>query len=254
MKRFALAVYAGLAYLLFLATIGYAVAFVLDAPVPKTIDSGAPQPWWPAAAVDALLLAAFAVQHSVMARPAFKRAWTRLVPEPAERSTYVLASNLALLLLFWQWRPLAGTVWTVTGAPAACLVALSLAGWGFAVAATWMIHHFDLFGVRQALLFLRGRRYSPVPFTVRGAYAVVRQPMMIGMVVGFWATPRLTAGHALFAAAATAYIAAGTWLEERDLGGALGDEYAAYRRRVGKFAPRLGRLALVSRRSPSATR
>ena len=241
--RFGLVTFAVLAYAAFLVSFVYTIAFLGDFAVPKTVDAASGGPWWAAALIDAGLLGLFAVQHSVMARPAFKAAWTRVVPAAAERSVYVLAASLALGLVLWQWRPVEGTVWTVRGPLAAFLVALSLAGWGLCVAATFMIHHLDLFGLRQAYLKLAGLRHTEVPFTVRGAYAVLRQPMMLGILAGVWATPRMTAGHLLFAALATGYIVVGTRLEESDLARQLGPEYAEYRRRVPMFLPRLRRPA-----------
>lgn len=239
--RVGLAAFAVLSYAAFLAVFGWAIAFTGDFPVPKTVDSGRAGAWLVAALVDALLLGLFAIQHSVMARPAFKARWTRLVPPAAERSVYVLAASLALGLALWQWQPIGGTIWAVSSQPwAGLLVALSLAGWALVVAATFMIHHFDLFGLRQAALALAQRPYTPVPFVVRGAYALVRQPMMLGIIVGVWAAPRMSAGHLLFAALATSYILVGTRLEERDLSSALGPAYGAYQRRVPMFLPRPG--------------
>lgn len=250
--RVALIAFAALAYAAFLASFGYTIAFLGDYAVPRTVDSGTAGAWWAATLVDAALLGLFAVQHSVMARPAFKAVWTRVVPAAAERSVYVLAASLALGLALWQWRPLPRIIWEVSGPVAAGLVVLSLAGWGLVVAASFMIHHFDLFGLRQAYLRLVGRRYTAVPFRARGPYALLRQPMMLGILVGVWATPRMTAGHLLFALLSTGYILVGTRLEERDIAAELGPEYEDYRRRVPMFVP--GRLRTISTSTTEGSR
>ena len=242
-SRLALVLLAGVAYLAFLASFVYAIAFLGDLPVPKTVDSGTAGPWPLAVAVDSLLLGLFAIQHSVMARPAFKSWWTRIVPAAAERSVYVLAASALLALACWQWQPIPGAVWDAGhGALGEALLALSLAGWGLVVVSTFLINHFDLFGLRQAYLAARRRDYTHVPFVVRGAYALIRQPMMAGILIGVWAAPRMTAGHLLFAVLSAGYILVGTQLEERDLARFLGAEYAAYRRRVPMFVPGLGGL------------
>lgn len=238
-SRIAVAVYALAAYLLFLGTFTYAVGFVDDLLVPKAIDGRPAAPVWLAVLVDAALLGLFAAQHSVMARPAFKRRWTRLVPAAAERSTYVALASLALALTFWQWRPLPATVLSIDSEPwRAALLAVSLLGFALVVAATYMIDHLDLFGLRQACAFAGGRAYAAPRFVTRGAYAFVRHPIMTGMLVAFWATPRLTAGHLLFAALATGYILVGVWFEERDLRAYLGDVYVRYAREVPGLVPR----------------
>jgi protein-S-isoprenylcysteine O-methyltransferase Ste14 len=231
--------YAGAAYLLFLAVLGYAIGFFAGAGVPTGIDSGTRSPWPLAVAVDLLLLLLFAVQHSVMARPWFKRRWTRLVPVPAERATYVLCASLLLALLFWQWRPVGGTVWHLSGPAAGVLLGVYAAGWVVAVGSTFIIDHFDLFGLRQAYLHARGASYRPPPFTQRGLYRHVRHPLMAGFVIIFWAAPAMTLGHLLFAAAATGYIGVGITFEERDLRRDLGEPYRAYRRRVPALIPAL---------------
>jgi len=180
----------------------------------------------------------FAVQHTVMARPWFKRRWTRIVPEPAERATFVLATSLALALLFWLWRPVGGTVWSLPGPGAVALWAGYAAGWVVAVSATFLISHSDLFGLRQAWLHARRIAYSPPPFTERGLYRRIRHPLMTGFLIVFWAAPIMTAGHVLFAATATGYILAGIAFEERDLIQSLGETYTAYRDRVPALIPR----------------
>jgi methanethiol S-methyltransferase len=231
--------YAAGAYLLFLAVLGYAIGFFAGAGVPKGIDQGPLSPWPLAVAIDLLLLLLFAAQHSVMARPWFKRRWTRLVPVPAERATYVLCASLLLVLLFWQWRPAGGTVWHVSGPAAGVLAGVYAAGWAVAVGSTFMINHLDLFGLRQAYLYARGAAYRPPPFTERALYRWVRHPLMAGFVIVFWAAPVMTAGHLLFAAAATGYIGVGLTFEERDAGRDLGEAYRAYQGRVPALVPAL---------------
>ena len=232
--------YAAAAYLLYLAVLVYAIGFFAGAGVPKGIDQGPRSPWPLAVAIDLLLLLLFAVQHTVMARPWFKRRWTRLVPVPAERATFVLCASLLLALLFWQWRPAGGTVWHLPGPAAAVLLGVYAAGWALAVGSTFITDHFDLFGLRQAYLHARGATDHPPPFTQRGLYGRIRHPLMAGFVIIFWAAPVMTAGHLLFAAAATSYIGVGITFEERDLRRDLGEPYRAYRRRVPALIPALG--------------
>jgi len=231
--------YAALAYAAFLAVLGYAIGFFADAGVPKGIDGGPRSPWPLAVAVDLLLLLLFAVQHTVMARPWFKRRWTRLVPAPAERATFVLFTSLLLALLFWLWRPAGGTVWHLRGPAAGALLGLYAIGWVVAVGSTFMINHFDLFGLRQAYLYARGDAYRPPPFSERALYRWIRHPLMAGFLIVFWAAPVMTAGHLLFAAAATGYIGMGIAFEERDLRRDLGEPYRAYQRRVPALIPAL---------------
>ncbi len=243
-------VYAAAGYLFFLAVLGYAAGFFAGLGVPKGIDQG-PRAAVPAAvAIDLLLLVLFAVQHTVMARPWFKRRWMRIVPAPAERASFVLAASLVLALLFWLWRPVGGTVWSLPGPGAGALRAVYAAGWVLAVSSTFLISHFDMFGLRQAWLHARRVRYRPPPFTERGLYGRIRHPLMAGFVVIFWAAPAMTAGHLLFAATATGYILAGIACEEHDLIQSLGGTYAAYRARVPALIPRPS----LRRRSPGAQR
>jgi len=230
--------YAAAVYLLFLAVLGYAAGFLASSGVPKGIDQGPRAAAPAAAAIDLLLLLLFAVQHTVMARPWFKRRWTRIVPEPAERTTFVLAASLVLALLFWLWQPIGGTIWNLPGPDADALWAAYAAGWALAVSSTFLISHSDLLGLRQAWLHARRARYSPPPFTERGLYRHIRHPLMAGFVVIFWAAPVMTAGHLLFAATATGYILAGITFEEHDLIRSLGGTYAAYRARVPALIPR----------------
>ena len=232
--------YGAVCYLTFLGTFLYAVGFVGNLLVPKTIDSGPVVSLGEAVATNVLLLGLFAVQHSVMARPAFKRGWTRTVPPHLERSTYVLASSLVLLLLFWLWQPMPEVVWATGPSAAAVLWVVFGLGWVVVLVSTFLIDHFDLFGLRQVVLFARRRPYSPPPFRIRGLYRVVRHPIMLGFLIAFWATPTMTWGHLLFAGVTTAYIVVGVWLEERDLRHAFGETYDQYRRRVGMLLPRPG--------------
>src|SRR5215471_846043 len=228
-------------YLLSLAVLGYAVGFFADFAVPKNVDQGPQASVSVAVAIDLLLLSLFAVQHTVMARPWFKRRWTRIVPAAAERMTFVLAARLALALLFWLWRPVGETLWNLPGPAAVALRALYAAGWVIAVSATFLISHSDLFGLRQAWLHARRARYIPPPFTERGLYRRVRHPLMTGFVIVFWSAPTMTAGHLLLAVTATGYIVAGIAFEEHDLIQSLGVTYTAYRARVPALIPRPSR-------------
>jgi protein-S-isoprenylcysteine O-methyltransferase Ste14 len=239
MFRVAALAYGVVCYLIFLATFLYGVGFVGNLLVPKSIDSGAPVPAAAASIVDVLLLGLFAVPHSVMARRRFKDWWVRFVPRAMERSTYVLVSSLLLALLYRQWRPLPTVVWEVTN-PAGRVVLHTLfwAGWGVALLSTFLIDHFDLFGLRQVYLYVRREPYRPVGFKVVAFYRFVRHPLMLGFLVAFWAAPRMTAGHLLFAAATTAYILVAIQLEERDLVAHHGEVYREYQRQVGMLLPR----------------
>ncbi|MFL0180223.1 MULTISPECIES: methanethiol S-methyltransferase [unclassified Mycobacterium] len=238
MARYLALVYGALNYLAFLAVFLYLVGFVGNFVVPRSVDHGPPAPIGLAIVIDVALVALFAVQHSVMARPAFKRWLTRVVPESIERSTYVLASNLVLALLYWQWRPIPTTIWNLTvPAERTVLWGLFWIGWAIALASTFMISHVDLFGLRQVYLAWRAQPYSHIGFHARALYRVVRHPLMVGFVIAFWATPTMTAGHLLFAVAATGYILVAVRLEERDLIAALGDEYRQYRRQVPSLVP-----------------
>jgi protein-S-isoprenylcysteine O-methyltransferase Ste14 len=231
--------YAAAVYAVFLAVLGYAIGFFAGAVVPTGVDQGPRSPWPLAVAIDLLLLLLFAVQHTVMARRWFKRRWTRLVPVPAERATFVLFASLLMALLFWLWHPVGGTVWHLPGPAAGVVLALYAIGWVVAVGSTFMINHFDLFGLRQAYLYARGAAYRPPPFTERGLYRRVRHPLMAGFVIVFWAAPVMTAGHLLFAAAATGYILLGITFEERDARRDLGEAYGAYHDRVPALVPAL---------------
>jgi methanethiol S-methyltransferase len=237
MKRIGVFAYGVASYALFFATFLYAAGFVGNFFVPKSMDSAPVGPFGTSLLINLGLLGLFAVQHSVMARPAFKRAWTRVVPEVAERSTYVLASSLALLLLFWQWRPLGGVVWNVQDPLARGLLHAGFAfGWLLVLATTFLINHFDLFGLRQVWLYLRGRPYTPLEFSTPGPYRLVRHPLYVGWLFAFWSTPTMTMTHLLFAVMTTVYILVAIQLEERDLVHAH-PEYAAYRGRVPMLIP-----------------
>ena len=240
MKGLPAALYSACVYLFFFATFLYAAGFVEGVVVPKAIDTGPQGPLLPSLAIDAALLGLFAVQHSVMARPAFKRVWTRIVPEAVERSTYVLAASLSLALLFWQWRPLLQPVWSVEDPTAAlALRALSWAGWGMVLVSTFLISHFHLFGLSQGFARLLGRGDPEFQLTTPLFYKWIRHPIYAGFIIAFWAAPQMSLGHLLFAAATTGYILIGIWLEERDLVSAFGGRYLEYRRNVGMLFPKL---------------
>lgn len=230
------------AYLVFFGTILYAIGFVTGIVVPKTIDTGVAGSAGAAIIVNVLLLSLFAVQHSVMARKQFKRWWTQFVPAAIERSTYVLLSSLALILVFWQWRPIPAIVWEVSEPTlAAALTGLSLMGWVLVFLSTFLINHFELFGVRQVILNLMGRNGGETKFRTPLLYKIVRHPLYLGFIIAFWTAPVMTAGHLLFAMVTTGYIFVGIALEERDLVEHFGDEYRRYRERVSMIVPFVGR-------------
>jgi len=236
-KRMLAFVYGVACYLAFFATFLYAIGFIGNFWVPKSMDSGPQMPLTSALAINIALLGLFAVQHSVMARPWFKAAWTKIVPEPVERSTYVLFSSLALILLFWKWQPLGGVVWSVDGAAERlALNTLYALGWITILVATFLINHFDLFGLRQVWLYLMGKPYTGLPFTTPGLYRYVRHPLYVGWFLVFWAAPVMTVTHLIFAVATTAYILIAIQFEERDLM-RIHREYAEYRRRVPMVLP-----------------
>lgn len=237
MKRFLILLYGVACYAVFFATFLYAIGFIGNLWVPKAMDSARSTSVGAAVLIDLGLLALFALQHSVMARPAFKRAWTRVIPESAERSTYTLLSSVALILLFWLWRPVGGVVWNVENETTRmALYALYAFGWALLLYTTFLLNHFDLFGLRQVWLQFRGRPYTHLPFKTPTLYRWVRHPLYVGWLTIFWATPTMTVTHLLFALMTTAYILIAIQLEERDLVAAL-PEYADYRKRVPMLVP-----------------
>lgn len=222
-----------------LAALLYGIAFVGGFAAPKTIDTGAAGVTSTSMLIDLALIALFAAPHSIMARPGFKRWWTRIVPPAVERSTYVLVASLLLGLLFWQWRPLPGPVWHVTQPIAvAALWALFATGWAIAFLSTFLINHFEMFGLSQVFARVAGRVVPSPQFATPLFYRLVRHPLYIGLLLAFWSTPRMSAGHLLFAVANTFYILIGIQLEERDLVGAFGERYHRYRDEVGMLIPR----------------
>jgi len=238
MSRLTAFMYGLAAYLVFFVTFLYAIGFVSGLVVPKTIDTGAIVPLAEAFIVNVLLMSLFAVQHSVMARKQFKQWWTQYVPKSVERSTYVLLASLALLLLFWQWRPISSVVWQVADPQLAMAVtALSFVGWLLVLTSTFLINHFELFGLHQVVNNLAGRGMPEPRFKTPVLYKVVRHPIYLGFIIAFWITPVMTVGHLLFAAVTTAYIFVGIALEERDLAELFGDEYRRYRQRVSMLIP-----------------
>jgi protein-S-isoprenylcysteine O-methyltransferase Ste14 len=234
------ALYSACVYVFFLATFLYAIAFVEGVFVPKAIDSGTPGSLPASLVIDAALLGLFAVQHTVMARPAFKRAWTRIVPQDCERSTFVLFASLVLALVMWQWRPLPKTIWSVDNHLAAmAILAVSWAGWLMLLISTFLISHFHLFGLTQGFGRLLRRQEPGMTFVTPLFYRWLRHPIYAGFILAFWAAPRMSLGHLFFATATTGYIFVGIWFEERDLVAAFGERYLRYRESVGMLWPRL---------------
>jgi len=235
-------IYGVVAYGVFFVTFLYAIGFVENIAVPKSVDGDAASGGGAAILVNVGLLGLFGLQHSIMARPQFKRWWTTVVSPAVERSTFVLLGSLLLALMMWQWRPMPSIVWHV-GQPVvrAALIALSYGGWLLVLYGTFVIDHFDLFGLRQVFLHLRGIQYTHPPFVERSVYKLIRHPLMLGFIIAFWATPTMTQGHLLFAAVTTGYILVGIRLEERDLLAILGEDYRLYRLRTPMLLPLVGK-------------
>ncbi len=248
MTRVIALLYGLVCYLVFFFTFLYAIGFVEGLRVPKTIDSGPPGPLLESVIVNLLLMSVFAIQHSVMARKQFKAWWTTIVPASVERSTYVLFASLALILLFWQWRAMPTVVWQVTDPNMAnTVLALSFVGWLLVLSSTFMINHFELFGLHQVVNNLAGRPMPQTRFKTPMLYNFVRHPIYLGFIIAFWAAPTMTVGHLLFAAVTTAYIFVGILLEEHDLMQLFGDDYRRYRQNVSMLIPWRKTSAAVDR-------
>lgn len=238
MKKFLFLLYGIVAYLIFFGTFCYAVGFVSTLLVPKHLDSEPQSSLAMALLANGSLLALFAIQHSVMARPAFKKWWTKFIPEPIERSTYVLLASLCLILLFWQWQPIGGFIWRVESETAQIiLVSLSMLGFGIVLVSTFLINHFDLFGLRQVWFYFVGEKYEPLPFRTPMFYKYVRHPLYFGFLIAFWATPVMTAAHLFFAAMTTGYILTAIQFEENDLVKHFGERYQEYKRSAPMLIP-----------------
>ncbi|ACK64112.1 putative integral membrane protein [Rippkaea orientalis PCC 8801] len=230
--------YGLVSYIIFFITFLYAIGFLGNILVPKSIDSPSQIPLTQALMINLALLTVFALQHSVMARQSFKNWWTKIIPQPIERSTYVLFSSLALILLFWQWQPMGGIVWNLQNSIGR-IILLSLFGFGWLLVliSTFLINHFDLFGLRQVYLYLRGETYIPLKFSTPGLYKIVRHPLYVGWFFAFWMTPTMTIAHLVFAIVTTLYILIAIQLEERDLISIHGEDYETYRRQVPMIIP-----------------
>ncbi len=238
MVRFMILLYGVISYLIFFLTFLYAIGFMGNLLVPKSIDSGADGPLLNALIINVILLSIFAVQHSVMARPAFKAWWTKIIPKAAERSTYTLLSSLALILLFYYWQPMGGIIWQVEGSIGqAVLYSLFGFGWALVLVSTFLINHFDLFGLRQVYLNFTGQEYTYLKFSTPGPYKLIRHPLYLGWLFAFWATPTMTIAHLTFAIITTIYILLAIRWEEQDLLTALGEDYANYRKTIPMIIP-----------------
>lgn len=235
--------YGLISYAVFFASFLYAIGFSGNLLLPKTIDSGNPSGLAVSLVINLSLLGLFAIQHTIMARPGFKVWWITIIPKQLERSTFVLVASLILLLLFWQWRPMTGTVWNVENSIGAGIIwAIFGLGWVMVLVSTFLINHFDLFGLRQVYLHFQDKDYSDVKFQTTGLYKIVRHPIMLGFIIAFWAAPHMTVGHLLFAIGTTAYIVIGVHFEEHDLKAYLGDEYSTYQGEVPMLCPfRIGK-------------
>ena len=238
MNKLIVLIYGIASYLIFFVTFLYAIGFTGNVAVPKSIDTGSQGALGTSLLINVLLLGVFAVQHTIMARPAFKEKFTEIIPEAMERSTFVLASSLALILLFWQWRPMTATIWQIdNGIGRGILWALFAIGWLLVLASTFLINHFDLFGLRQVYKYFSGQEYHHVPFIKANLYHYLRHPIMLGFIIAFWATPDMTLGHLLFAIGTTGYILIGIQFEERDMRAFIGSEYDDYRKEVPMLCP-----------------
>lgn len=236
MKRILYLLYGVISYFAFFGTILYAIGFVGNLGVPKTIDGAATTPLYFALLTNASLLLLFALQHSIMARPAFKNWWTRIIPAPLERSTFVLLSSLCLMLMMWQWQPLGGVVWSVENQLVkTIMLVVYFLGWGIVFVSTFLINHFDLFGLRQVWLYFIGKPYTQLPFRLPFFYRFVRHPLYLGFLIAFWVTPVMTTAHLLFAVLTTGYILTAIQFEEKDLISHFGEKYRNYK----KWAPML---------------
>lgn len=254
MKRIAFFLYGTFCYLFFLGIFLYAVGFLGNFGVPNTIDGQPQVSVWQALAINTLLLGLFAVQHSVMARQGFKRWWTRYVPRPIERSTYVLFTNIALALLFYFWQPMGGAIWHVQDPMGqGLLYGVFAAGWGLVLMATLLINHFDLFGMRQVWLYLRNQEYTPLPFKTPALYRHMRHPLYVGWLLVFWATPTMTVAHLVFAVTTTLYILVAIQWEEKDLVAFHGKAYQEYRRHVPMLIPRFWKKGLKAHKTQTAS-
>jgi protein-S-isoprenylcysteine O-methyltransferase Ste14 len=238
MSRIFVSLYGVVSYIVFFLSFLYAIGFVGNLLVPKTIDSGDVGPVIPSLIINLILLGLFAIQHSVMARPTFKQWFTKFIPEVIERSTYVLLSSLLLFLLYWLWQAMPGVIWDVES-PIGSMVLTGVFwfGWLFVLLSTFMINHFDLFGLRQVYINFKGQEYSDLDFRIIGLYKLCRHPIMLGFIIAFWATPTMTAGHLLFAAVTTVYIFIALQFEERDLIAIFGDVYKNYKQKVPMVIP-----------------
>lgn len=242
MKKVLFLLYGIICYCAFFGTILYAIGFVGNLFVPKSIDSAPQTTLLSAVLINASLLLLFALQHSIMARPAFKRWWTKFIPEPLERSTYVLLASLCLMLLMWQWQPMGGVVWNIENRALKAILSIAyLSGWSIVFTSTFLINHFDLFGLRQVWLYFRGKPYTQLPFRLPLFYKMVRHPLYLGFLIAFWSAATMTVAHLLFAILTTGYILVAIQFEERDLITHFGEQYRRYKRWVPMLVPFLRR-------------
>ena len=240
MGRVLIFFYGIVCYLIFFIVFLYSIAFVGNLRVPKSIDSGYQESLTTAIIINVVLLSLFAIQHTIMARPGFKASWTKIIPEPMERSTFVLIASLILALIYWQWQPMTQVIWNVQGSVLGTALTLVFwGGWAMVLLSTFMINHFDLFGLRQTFMHFDKREYTWIGFSTMGLYKLVRHPIMTGFIIAFWATPYMTTGHLLFAVVTTAYIFIGIRFEEKDLVAEIGEDYVTYRQKVGALFPGL---------------